>query len=352
MRRSLKEIAQIIDGELIGDSGIVITGVSGIKEAREGDITFIANPKYKSLVNSTRASAIIISEEEQIKADIALIQTKDPSLAFARVLGIFSKETVNRPPVGIHESAIIGKNVQLGKDVAIQAYAVIEDDAKIGDRAVIYPGVYIGRGVQIGSDTVIYSQVSIRERVIIGDKVIIHNGTVIGSDGFGYSMLNGVYHKIPQVGMVVIEDDVEIGANVTIDRARFDKTLIGKGTKIDNLVQIAHNVVIGPNSILVAQTGISGSVTVGKNVILAGQAGVVGHLNIGDNSIIGAQSGIIKDLPPGSRVVGSPARSFGLAKRIQVFIKRLPELFKKIVDLEKKIKNLEREIGKTKNHRQ
>ncbi len=351
MRRSLKEIAEIIDGELIGDSGIVITGVSGIKEAREGDITFIANPRYRNLINSTQASAIIISAEEQIKVDIPLIQTENPSLAFARVLEIFSKERTKRLAVGIHSSAVIGKNVQLGKDLTIQAYAVIEDNVRMGDRVVIYPGVYIGNGVQIGSDTVIYPQVSIRQGVIIGNRVIIHNGAVIASDGFGYEMLNGVHHKIPQLGTVVIEDDVEIGANVTIDRARFDKTLIGKGAKIDNLVQIAHNVVIGPNSIVVAQTGISGSVAVGKNVVLAGQVGVAGHITIGDNSIVGAQSGITKDLPPDSRVVGSPARPFSLTKRIQAVIKRLPELFKKILDLEKKIANLERKIGKTKDYR-
>ena len=351
MRRSLKEIAEIIDGDLIGDSEIVITGVSGIKEAREGDITFIANPKYKSLINSTQASAIIISTEEQIKADIPLIQTENPSLAFAKVLEIFSKERAKWLTVGIHSSAVIGKNVQLGKDLTIQAYAVIEDNARIGDRVVIYPGVYIGKGVQIGSDSMIYPQVSIRQGVIIGNKVVIHNGTVVGSDGFGYEMLNGTHHKIPQLGTVVIEDDVEIGANVTIDRARFDKTLIGRGTKIDNLVQIAHNVVIGPNSIIVSQTGISGSVTVGKNVILAGQVGVAGHVTIGDNSIVGGQSGITKDLPPDSRVVGSPARPFNLVKRIQAVIKRLPELFKKILDLEKKIENLEKKIGKTKDYR-
>ena len=351
MRISLKEIAEIIDGELTGDFGIVITGVSGIKEAREGDITFIANPTYKSLIDSTQASAIIISAEEQIKADIPLIQTENPSLAFVKVLEIFSREKVNRVAIGIHASAVIGKNVQLGKDLTIQAYAVIEDNVRIGDRGVIYPGVYIGKNVQIGNNTVIYPQVSIRQGVIIGSRVIIHNGTVVGSDGFGYEILNGAHHKIPQLGTVVIEDDVEIGANVTIDRARFDKTLIGRGTKIDNLVQIAHNVVIGPNSIIVAQTGISGSVTVGKNVILAGQVGVTGHLSIGDNSIVGAQSGVTKDIPPDSRVLGSPVRPFNLALRIQAVIKRLPELFKKILNLEKKIENLERKIGKTKDYR-
>ncbi len=351
MRKSLKEIAEIIDGELIGDSGIVITGVSGIKEAREGDITFIANPKYKNLIDSTQASAIIISAEEQIKADIPLIQTENPSLAFVKVLEIFSREKVNRVAIGIHASAVIGKNVQLSKDLTIQAYAVIEDNVRMGDRVVIYPGVYIGKGVQIGNDTVIYPQVSIRQEVIIGNRVIIHNGTVIGSDGFGYETLNGIHHKIPQLGTVVIEDDVEIGASVTIDRARFDKTLIGRGAKIDNLVQIAHNVVIGPNSIIIAQTGISGSVTVGKNVILAGQVGVAGHISIGDNTIAAAQSGISKDLPPDSRVMGSPARPFGLTKRIQAVIKRLPELFKKILDLDKKIENLEKKIGKTKDYR-
>ena len=195
----------------------------------------------------------------------------------------------------------------------------------------------MGQHTKVGKDCIIYPHVSIRERITVGNRVIIHNGTVIGSDGFGFAKLRGIHHKIPQIGTVVIEDDVEIGANVTIDRARFDKTVIGRGTKIDNLVQIAHNVVIGENSIVVAQTGISGSTVVGKNVTLAGQAGLVGHIRIGDNAIVGAQAGVTKSVPPNSFVSGYPARPHQLAKRINAYIQKLPELFKKMSQLEKKV---------------
>jgi UDP-3-O-[3-hydroxymyristoyl] glucosamine N-acyltransferase len=346
MHKTLTEIAQIIGGEVIGDGNTIITGICGIKEAKEGDLTFVANPKYLPLMKHTRASAIITSKEVE-SAPKPIIRTENPSLAFARMVSTLAPNEETKHPKGIHPTAIIGKDVKLGFDVAIHAYVVIEDNVIIGDKTCIYAGVYVGHHTQIGSDTLIYPNVSIRERVTIGNRVIIHSGTVIGSDGFGFAIVKGVHQKIPQIGTVVIEDDVEIGSNVTIDRARFDKTLIGRGTKIDNLVQIAHNVIIGENSIIVAQTGISGSTTIGKGVTLAGQSGIVGHISIGDNAIVAAQAGVTKSVPPNTKVSGYPAKPHEIAKRVNACIQRLPKLFKAFANLEEKIKRLERFIGGT-----
>ena len=334
MEKTVAEIAKIVNGEVVGDGSVAINGVSGIKEARIGEITFVANPKYFSLIKTTSASAIITSKDAQ-GAPKPIIRTESPSLAFARVVSLFSPVKLKRPQ-GIHPSAVIGKNVKLGKDIAICAYCVIEDNVEIGDGTILHPGVCVGQHTKIGQACVIFPHVSIRERITIGNRVIIHNGTVVGSDGFGFADIQGIHHKIPQIGTVVIEDDVEIGANATIDRARFDKTVIGRGTKIDNLVQIAHNVVIGENSIIVAQTGISGSTVVGKNVTMAGQAGLVGHITIGDNSIIAAQAGVTKSVPANTCVSGYPAKPHKTAKRINAYIQKLPELFKKVGELEKK----------------
>ena len=333
---TLEEVAAAVNGVAVGDKGTVITGISGIKEAEEGDLTFVANSKYISLMKNTRASAIITSMDVK-KSDKPIIRTENPSLAFAKMISLLSPSEISRPK-GIDSRAVIGKNVKLGAGTAIQPYVVIEDNVEIGDRTVIYAGGYIGAETKIGNDCLIYPRVTIRERIVIGDRVTVHSGSVIGSDGFGFAAVCGVHHKIPQTGTVVIEDDVSIGANVTIDRARFEKTVIGKGTKIDNLVQIAHNVEIGDNSIIVAQTGISGSTTVGKNVIIAGQSGVVGHITIGDNTIIAAKSGVAKSLPANSKVFGYPARPIVKMRRINACLTRLPDLFRFISVIEKKLK--------------
>ncbi len=343
MRKKVKEIAEIVGGKVIGDEEVVITGVSGIKEAKPGDLTFIANKKYKNLLYTTKASAIIVGLDINNSVNASLIQVENPSLAFAKIMSLVGPEPITFPP-GIHPTAIIGKNVSLGKNVSIQPFAVIEDYVKIGDRTVIGAGVYIGHYTEIGSDCLIYPQVVIRERIKIGDRVIIHPGTVIGGDGFGFATVRGVHHKIPQIGTVEIGNDVEIGSNVTIDRARFDKTYIGNGVKIDNLVQIAHNVYIGDNSIIVAQVGISGSTVVGKNVIIAGQAGIIGHITIGDNAIIGGKAGVTKNVPPNTHVTGFPAREKWEDMRFQGYIRKLPELIEKIKDLEKKIEELEKKL--------
>ncbi len=337
----LKEIARLIGGDLVGNGNTLITGICGIKEAKPGDLTFIANSKYLHLLQTTRASAVITSPDVKA-APKPIIQTENPSLAFAKLAATLLDSGSRKHPQGVSPKAVLGHRVRLGAGAAIQPFVVIEDDVTIGDRTVVYAHSYIGRRVRIGNDCLIYPNVSIREKVEIGHRVIIHSGSVIGSDGFGFATVKGVHHKIPQVGTVVIEDDVEIGANVTIDRARFEKTVIGKGTKIDNLVQIAHNVVTGSNCIIVAQSGISGSTTLGNHVVLAGQSGVVGHITIGDNVMVGAQAGVSKFVPPNTAVWGTPAKPLSKAKRLNAALQRLPELRKIVDSLRGRLEALER----------
>jgi len=348
MLMSLKEIAELVDGRVIGDENITITGVAGIKEAAEGDITFVANPRYASLMSTTRASAIIVGSGVK-NNHRPLVKTDEPYLAFTKVMNILANgngEAVSSP--SIHPTVILGKNVELGSNVSLHPYVIIEDDVQIGDNVTIYPHVYIGRKSRIGDETLIYPHVIIREKIIIGKRVIIHSGTVVGSDGFGFAPVKGIHHKVPQIGTVIVEDDVEIGANVAVDRGTIGKTVIGKGTKIDNLVQIAHNVVIGENSIIVAQVGISGSATLGKGVTMAGQSGVVGHLSIGDNTIVAARAGVTKSLPPNSFVSGFPAKPHEKEKRIKACLHKLPELCKTLSRLLKKVANLEEKLNNIK----
>ncbi|MDD3274543.1 MAG: UDP-3-O-(3-hydroxymyristoyl)glucosamine N-acyltransferase [Candidatus Omnitrophica bacterium] len=341
MQKTLKEIAGIVEGKVVGDEQIMITGASGIKEASEGDITFLANSKYHALAVKTRASAVISSEAQGINKPVIL--TDNPSLAFAKVISLFTPDDIGHPS-GIDYTAFIGRNVSLGKNVAVGAYSVIGDNAVIGDDTVIYAGCYVGHHTKVGSGTLIYPHVSIRERISIGNRVIIHSGTVIGSDGFGFATIKGLHHKIPQVGTVEVQDDVEIGANVTIDRARFDRTVIGSGTKIDNLVQIGHNVVIGKNALIVAQAGISGSTVLGDNVILGGQSGLVGHITLGNNAIVTAKSGVAKSVPENTMVSGYPARPFMTTQRANASLQSLPRLFNTVKELKKKIEELEEKL--------
>lgn len=342
VHKTLAQIAKIVNGEVVGNEKLVIKGLSGIKEAKEGDLTFLVNPKYTSFIKTTQASAILIPRDLKASGK-SFIRADNPSLAFARLLSFFSSDNAQHFK-GVHKTAVIAKDASLGKDVAVGAYVVIEAKANIGDNTVIYPGSYVGQETTIGKNCLIYPHVSIRERAEIGNGVIIHNGTVIGSDGFGYEKIDGKHVKIPQLGTVTIEDDVEIGANVTVDRARFDKTVIGKGTKIDNLVQVAHNVVIGENCIITAQVGISGSSTIGKNVILAGQAGVAGHLTIGEGAIVAAQACVTKSIPPFTQVSGYPAKEHNHAKRVNAALQRLPIYVKTIQGLKKRIEELEQKL--------
>lgn len=340
MHKTLKEISELIDGELSGDGDIIITGVSGIKEAGSGDITFIAHPKYFSLLKTTQASAVIAPLGIKKPSTKPLILTANPSLAFAKIVSWTHPPDLSRPQ-GIHPTSIIGKDVSLGKNVAIGPYVVIEDNVCIADQTIIYSGCFLGQGSKIGAACLIYPHVCIRERTVIGERVIIHSGTVIGSDGFGFVTIEGRHQKIPQLGSVEIQDDVEIGANVSIDRARFDKTIIGKGTKIDNLVHIAHNVIIGANSLIIAQVGISGSTIIGKDVTLAGQAGLAGHITVGDGAVVAAQAGVTKSVPPNTTVSGYPAKPHRLAKRINAYVQNLGKLYARVKILEEKINKLQ-----------
>ncbi|MCA9408294.1 MAG: UDP-3-O-(3-hydroxymyristoyl)glucosamine N-acyltransferase [Candidatus Omnitrophica bacterium] len=339
MKKTLTEIAGIIEGEVVGDGSLIIHGLNGIKEACEGELTFIANSKYLSLLKTTQASAVITPRDMTVPGK-AIIRTDNPSLAFAKAAELFGQGVVPHFQ-GIHPRAVIADDVQLGEKVAVGANVIIESGCHIGDNAVIYGNCYIGHNVRIGSSTIIYPNVTIREKTVIGKRCIVNSGSVIGSDGFGYEQISGEHVKIPQLGIVCIEDNVEIGACVTIDRARFDKTIIKRGSKIDNLVQIAHNVVIEENCIIISQVGIAGSVTVGKNSILAGQAGVAGHLTIGENTTVAAKAGVTHSVEPNSIVSGFPAKPHAQVKKVNAVLQRLPIYIKRLKDLEKRVEKIE-----------
>ena len=339
MEYTLGHRSEIVGGRIIGDPAIIITGISAIKEARSGDITFIANPRYMAEVKSTKASAIITANEIP-GSELPLLLVGDPYYAFARIMNYFYHKSP--APCGISSNAFIGSGVRLGRDISIYPFVYIGDEAEIGDNSIIYPGCYVGERTKIGEGTVIYPNVTIREDVSVGRSVIIHSGSVIGSDGFGYATHGGRHYKIPQVGTVVIEDDVEIGANVTVDRAAMGRTIIKRGTKIDNLVQVAHNVVIGEDCLLAAQTGIAGSSELGSRVTLAGQVGVVGHIKIGDNVMVGAQSGISKVIKPNQVVSGSPAIPHREWLKAQSLFPDLPEMRKRIMALEEKVGEIDK----------
>ncbi len=339
METPLKQLAEIVGGEVDGDGSVIITGVAGIKEAQPGDITFLADPRYEKYLKTTRASAIIVSKRIP-DAGRPLVLSGNPYVAFIRAVRHFVPERNGRP-VGVDPTAVVAPSAVLGADASVGANAVVEEDVTVGDGSVIHAGAYVGKRTRIGAGCVIYPNVSIREDTVIGDNVIIHCGAVIGSDGFGYALDGDAYVKIPQVGNVVLEDDVEVGANTTIDRATTGSTVVGRGTKIDNLAMIAHNVRIGENSIVVAQVGIGGSTEIGKGVNLAGQAGVAGHIKIGDGAVVAAQAGVTKSVGPGKCVSGYPAREHSLAKKVYAALQRLPELIKKVADLSERVRRLE-----------
>ncbi len=339
---ALGRIAQVLGGQVVGDDGVHITGISGIKEAGPGDITFVANPRYLPLLKETRASAAVVGPGVN-SADLPLVVVDNPDMAFARVVELFGLETP-RAAVGVHPSAVIGEGTSLGEGVSVMELAVVDDGTSVGDGTVIYPHVYVGQQARIGRDCILYPGVKIRERCLLGDRVIIHSNTVIGSDGFGYATVEGVHHKIPQVGIVQIDDDVEIGANVTIDRARFDKTHIMAGTKVDNLVQIAHNVVIGRHCVIVSQTAIAGSTRIGDNVIIAGQTGVDGHIQVGDNVRMAARSGVTKDVQSGTVVSGFPAQAHDRELKLQASLRRVPALLREVRRLAEELERIRAKV--------
>lgn len=339
MVKTVEELAKTVGGSFTGNGAEAINDVAPLEEAGPGQITFISDQKYLKLLDSTKASAVILKEGRYEAAGISLIMVKDPQAAFSKVIDIFRPAA--HPLPGVHPKSEVHATALLGKGVSIQAFTVVEEGAKIGDGAVLYPGVYIGRNADIGDNAILYSGVAVREGCKVGNRVIIHCNSVIGSDGFGYSREGAKSIKIPQRGIVRIEDDAEIGACVTVDRATIGETVIGRGTKIDNLVQIAHNVKVGEDAIIVAQAGIAGSSKIGNRVILGGQVGIVGHINIGDGVMIGAKSGITSDVPKGAVLSGIPAIPHGDWLRAQSLYAKLPELKKKIADLEKRVRELE-----------
>lgn len=342
MEYRLEQLAEHVGGRIEGDGQVLITAVAGIEDAGEGAITFLANPKYRAKLEETKASAVIVAPNIEI-AGLNLLKVPNPYLAFAQVLSMFARKY--HPSQGIHDSCWLGEDVTIGDGCALGAHVAIGNHVTIGERTIIYPGVVVGDGVSIGSDCILYPNVSLLQEVRLGNRVIVHSGTTIGSDGFGFAPTGqGDYYKIPQAGTVVIDDDVEIGANVSIDRATLGETHLHKGVKIDNLVQIAHNVVIEEHSIVVSQVGISGSTKVGKQVTLAGQVGLVGHIEIGDRVMIGAQSGVSKSVPEGAMLSGSPAVDHRLWRKSQVSLLKLPDALKTIRSLEKRLVALEQEL--------
>ena len=335
MTFTVRELAKMSDGELIGAPSLQITGAASLAEATPGEISFFGNRKYIGLLRKTRASAVFVPADFAEVITPAQIRVSNPTKAFEQVVLKFAPKPIAFA-AGIHPRAVVDPSAQFGERVSIQPYAVIEAGARIGDDTIIGAGSYVGHETVIGSACLIYPRVTIRERSRIGSRVIIHSGAVIGADGFGFEMVEGRHEKIQQFGIVQIDDDVEIGANTTVDRARFGRTWIQQGVKIDNLVQIAHNVVIGKNSVIVAQTGISGSTRVGERVTMAGQVGIVGHVEIADGSVIAAQSGVSKSVP-GGVWFGYPARPIQETKQQIVWIRSLGKLFARVKEIEKKL---------------
>lgn len=343
MKFTLEQINDRIGGKIEGDGAIEITSVGAITDAGEGQITFLANPRYIRNLSTSTASAIIIAPDITPPKDKTVIIHENPSVAFMKAMELFSPAPQPVPP-GIDKSASIDPGSDIDPGASILAMAYVGPGARIGAGTVVHPLSYIGDGCTLGQNCLIYPNVTILKGSQIGNNVIIHSGSVIGSDGYGYITVDDRHTKIPQNGIVVIEDDVEIGSNVSIDRARFDKTIIKQGVKIDNLVQIAHNVTIEKNCLIVAQCGISGSTEIGEASILAGQAGIGGHLKIGHHSVVTAQSGLGKNIGPKSMYSGSPARPFLQEQRAKASVYKLPDLLKTVHALEKKVQQLEQAV--------
>ena len=344
MKKTVGEIAEFIGAEIEGDPSIEITGLSDITQGKENCIIFAENDKWLEQAEQTGAAAVIISKDMTAKTKTVL-KVDNPKFAFGILMNVYAPEEKFEP--GIHKTAIIGENVDIAAGASIQPYAYIGDNVKIGKDSVIGFGSYIGNDSVIGAECKFYPNVTVYPRMIIKDRVILHAGVVIGSDGFGYVEMQGQRVKIPQIGIVIVEDDVEIGSNSTVDRATLGETIIGEGTKIDNLVQIAHNDVIGKNCIFCAQAGVSGSCTIGDSVIVAGQAGIADHVRVEDNVIIGAQAGVPpKKIIRGNQMVfGAPARSAKDTKRQMGAQARLPHFIEKIKKLEQELESIKDQLS-------
>lgn len=333
-----EQIATVLNGTIEGDSSVVINNFSKIEEGKPGTLTFLANPKYTHYIYTTQASVVLVNNDfvadQPVKA--TLIRCANAYAALAILLNMV--EGMKPKKVGVEEMSFIAESATIGADVYVGSFAYISEKAKIGNNVKIYPQSYIGDNVTIGDNTIIYSGVKIYSDCKVGNNCILHAGAVIGSDGFGFAPdANGVYNKIPQMGIVILEDDVEVGANTTIDRAVMDATIIRKGVKLDNLIQIAHNVEVGENTVMAAQVGVSGSTKIGKQCMFGGQVGLGGHITIGDGANIGAQSGIISNMKPGVQVLGSPAIPVKDFFRSSVVFPKLPDMYRQLAQLQREV---------------
>lgn len=338
-KKTIQGIADHVGGEVIGDKTIKIESASTLDSAGPGQITFLSNPKYAQKVKDTNAAAVMVSQ--QVETSAAQIVTADPYYAFMQAVVLLHGHR-EHPETGISPQAVISASAKIGQNCNVHAYAVIHNNAVIGDNCQIYSGVFIGPNVKIGSDCILYPNAVIYDGCQIGDRVIVQSNASVGQDGFGFATHKGEHHKIPQIGIVVLEDDVEIGSNCVIERGTLDNTIIGKGSKIGDSVAIGHGTKVGPHCLLVPQAGIAGTAELGHHCVIGGQVGVVGHIKVGNMVRVGAQAGVINDVPDGMTIVGSPAIDANKAKRAYALIETLP-------DMRKKLKMLDKEVDKLKN---
>lgn len=340
MDTTVGDIARLVGGTVVGDASARITGVNSIAEAGPGELSFIRDARYLRHLETTGAAAVLITEPPE-GGSTTVIVVDTPDLAFAQVLQSIADAEQPFPEPGVHELAAVAETATLGEGVFADAHARIGDDCVIGDRVRIYAGAYVGPGCTVGAETVLHPNVVLREQTVVGARCILHAGAVLGSDGFGFAPIGGRWMKIPQVGTVHVGDDVEIGSNTAIDRATFGATRIGNGTKIDNLVQIGHNVRIGEHCVIAGKTGIAGSALIGNHVRIGAGAGINGHIEIGDGATVGANAGVAKSVAPGATVSGFPAMDHNLVRRVWVARRRLPELLRRVRQLERDVQVLE-----------
>ncbi len=339
MEFTAHQIAELLNGKIEGDPNVIVNKIAKIEEGSPGSLSFLYNPKYTQYIYNTECSIVLVNSDLSLEQEVkpTLIRVENAYIALATILEFYNEIKLNK--IGISDNCTIEESATVGKDVYIGDYAYIGENVQIGDRVKIYPGVYIGDFSKIDDNTTLLAGVKIYDSSIIGKDCTFHAGVVIGSDGFGFAPQDSKdYKKIAQIGNVIVEDRVEIGANTTIDRATIGSTIICKGVKLDNLIQIGHNVEIGENTVIAAQTGIAGSTKIGKNCIIAAQVGIVGHNKIGDNVIIGAQSGVPSNVKDGSIILGSPAFDAGKCKKTYVHMRNLPDIVKRIDELERKLK--------------
>jgi UDP-3-O-[3-hydroxymyristoyl] glucosamine N-acyltransferase len=336
--RTLAELAEYVGGRVCGDPNVLIKSASTLGRADEGDISFLANTKYEKQLRTTKASAVIVGKETS-NTSAPLLIAEDPYYAFMQIMVLLHGHRKHKK-VGISPRASISDSAKVGVDCHIHDFVTISDEAKVGDGCILYPGVYISQGVQVGNDCIFYPNVTIYDGCQIGNRVIINANSTVGEDGFGYASHKGVHHKIPQTGIVVLEDDVEIGACCGIERGTLGDTVIGQGSKLGDLVAVGHGTKIGPHCLLVAQVGIAGSTTLGHHCVVGGQVGIVGHINIGNNVTIAAQAGVINNISDGKVVLGAPAIDANQGKRAYSMIQYLPEMRQSIRNLQSQLEHI------------